>query len=1419
MKQYQKQTHNFEMDERKKFEEEGYVSKGASLRKGQAGGSAVLLAELAESKVAMRVKAKEIGRVTGLNRMKLDQTRSKREEKALAALLSTEGLTEEDAVQTIGQAMGYEGGAEGPMRTAILLYKLNSRAKEPNAPNARLQTLLQHVEGRFGAVMEGHPFITQLNRYGFAIGRIAELNGFGSRDRFKIARTIVLFGVNRPDQDNVMAVLRKSGHQNLLGIQKFNHIRNVLTVDSADAEQQMGAMLTWKTEKGDDDEAKVVEGRYKPISFYCQPTFAGPCSTVVNLLMGHVPLPSHRGEYLSILCRLNEIGRTHFFGSGDNVSVFIRLSKCNEVFIANEESRDPFALKVHLQRFVGKVDPEEEDKQKVFREVMYKMCLKYFLEFSRPIQRVTKSVTRNGRTGQLKVAMVPQLFFDTILRDEYYLKNYEEMVEQMFDMDDEEGLAELKPEYHGAKFAKSTAAAGFPYQTNRQNAMEDLQKYNKEIIDCINDDDSQETVLKKYPPMIQNQMKPKQEVFPLKTPLIPLRGKKEYSDSDIDLICGKNGYVEKGRFIWVPNSWLLIQTITFMSLISKCNRKNVFNEHAMMIRGYARETTGEDEQVPPNPHLDGVKVADLINLSKLVTTDGGFDLVVRYLNFERPYKPKGAENYRALVYSDNVYLSGILSDSISCDNIILAPGAPRHNYKERKGRYSGVVPRGTKVILSMDGAKMETSANEDFVDSLISAYCDAYGFPEILSTLFTKYIKFTVAGGQSVYGNFVFKQMHQGSGSGFTAEANFALSWICFVTYSEMQRARDGDLTRFDMHGFFKLCKKVGVTYTLERCVVVREFGKPLVYSGDICEIDFLGMGAVRIRTHSPFGDDYSYGPGLEEDRFDKALLFSKRDMKRMNQMKIQGILASKAVSLAMGGGVRDPAMCRILATMVLEGQHVFFNGGDELISAMVEEETDDLLLGLGKGISLKLVDCLQTASTRYMGDVDTVRIVTHIAETLTLLYTGLFSHKNSMETESSLESVDPARPLSTSGTLDEDEVGRVRAGKEELEESYNLRGEVADQESKQGMNEKFSELLKKFLETDKIVGHKSFVTKEKFHVVTVEKESMDRMVDIMSKGELYGEGLRSELKKYIIRFIKRNKHIYCTKFEGQREKIEKADNFVRKVNKQNQEFGEKIDKESRTLTAKTEYGVDVSLDAIKEPYVSMKVRFIGSESHGNITNFQSYITTRKLDTYLVDYKRRVRQICDVLERRGMRALIDLFDQSSIVKVAEMNANQECVQRFTIKMADDTEKVLLPAEYFLSSENLDVEEGEGVLRGEKYYKTVKHPTSVFSSKLRKGKLIYYRLTEMSLKVIEALIRLKDKFEEEGSKEKAKFLLGLLFATAFGAACRDYRPLVDISPPDSEEKEIISLDGAYITLSQVVKAACGKDPHPEEKERK
>jgi len=275
------------------------------------------------------------------------------------------------------------------------------------------------------------------------------------------------------------------------------------------------------------------------------------------------------------------------------------------------------------------------------------------------------------------------------------------------------------------------------------------------------------------------------------------------------------------------------------------------------------------------------------NLYKYTPAHGNYDLMVRWLFcLGSPTKdgPISGDTRKAANMSDNLYVTGILSSDmwVSIDVIELADSAPQALKEQVRlamiaietntptpgvniGKREILIPKGTFVVCSLDGAKMEYTIPPEIQQMLLMVMMIRAGMKmDFYKRRFKKYFEAFVGNSIIGFDKFFLKIAGQKSGHSLTVHMNNLPTFLLALVWLANTTANPPDI--------MAIALKLGFKLTLERVVIATPGEVPVQPNSTVLKIDMLGFG---IASH-PYDVRYKENAldELPPDTLDRQLLF-----------------------------------------------------------------------------------------------------------------------------------------------------------------------------------------------------------------------------------------------------------------------------------------------------------------------------------------------------------------------------------------------------------------------------------------------------------------------------------------------------------------------------------------------------------------
>lgn len=474
------------------------------------------------------------------------------------------------------------------------------------------------------------------------------------------------------------------------------------------------------------------------------------------------------------------------------------------------------------------------------------------------------------------------------------------------------------------------SGAGFPYGNEKKKlCIGDVAMRASAIWHSIQNNAQYNEVLHRNPDLILVQPKPKKEVYPL------------------------GGRIEKG------------DDNIFMRLARTAKTRTIFN--VPFLAGYAAQKffnlASNSQPTCFTPYRVGDQIeyvrmkTPLFSIHGFSPAHGNVDLLLRRIQQIHPFSTMSSD-YAAFGYSDNGYLSGVLSAAYSVKRSEL-----QFATIQLQGVFDGdndvvTLPAGTRVLISADGQRCESSTTRAFATRVITAYLLTLGVTqedESTSTLF-KYIMYTLlpvaCGAVGVIGETQFELPFNTSGNPLTFTFNDVLLYQILNEYTNQVLSEPG-IGKIDVERFLSLAHEFGVTLTIERVTILEPRGS--FFSSEVgreIEVDLLGFSVVARSPGTTFfndeGDDapdaFIMVPMLERARMIKQFLFTKSDSKD-DKEKDEALRCMRYFSLLFSGGIYDPFWVNLTIPYMLEHSNFISYMAPNVSSEYTEE--DDLLVGV----------------------------------------------------------------------------------------------------------------------------------------------------------------------------------------------------------------------------------------------------------------------------------------------------------------------------------------------------------------------------------------------------------------------------------------------------------------------------------------
>lgn len=455
----------------------------------------------------------------------------------------------------------------------------------------------------------------------------------------------------------------------------------------------------------------------------------------------------------------------------------------------------------------------------------------------------------------------------------------------------------------------------------------------RELLDPMLDD-LNEHLLFKFPYLQYVQLKNKQEVYAWKAPLTG-----EIDDEGESLDVKNNLQQEKTRSIY-NGSWVATKSAQFLYSMIKKDRKPSFEptgftevtvptvskdfvlwsemeedgdidelkSHVLKMPSNVNErlAVSQGKRLAPtgvSSRLEKIQKVQPINLCHGCEVGGNFDKLWRRIQCICPYNE--FPDFTICIYSDNLYMTGVLRDDAFLSGGVLSMrelgSDDSVDYKSDIIFATGEVigkdetarlKKGTRVLISLDGAKMEAATSEREVWKLSELCLEYHGVnfeehPDVFSYILAASRK-AMSGGIGFIGSTGIHLNQSCSGHPLTVDVNNFKTYWSSVNYLE-----DADYT-VDPIRMIRAASKAGVQLTVERIVVLPDKHKNLPDRGFVLNADILGNGVMLSDCVSilPDGSEHQVViPVLEYDRAIKALCFMKSSFDDSNR-------AAKCLSL-----------------------------------------------------------------------------------------------------------------------------------------------------------------------------------------------------------------------------------------------------------------------------------------------------------------------------------------------------------------------------------------------------------------------------------------------------------------------------------------------------------------------------------------
>jgi hypothetical protein len=472
------------------------------------------------------------------------------------------------------------------------------------------------------------------------------------------------------------------------------------------------------------------------------------------------------------------------------------------------------------------------------------------------------------------------------------------------------------------------SGAGFPYgNEKKRSCISDVADRAGIIWRSIHNNANYQQVLDRNPDLILMQPKPKKEVYALGAPI---------GETDENL---------------------------YLRLSATAKTRTIFN--ISFLAGYASQKlfslATNSQPTCFQPFLVGDYVeytrmrVPLFSIHGFSPAHGHVDLLLRRIQQVVPFI-NAPHDYAAFGYSDNAYVCGVLIKPYRVNRSELQFASLL-----LQGRYDTEteiieLPAGTRVMVSADGVRCESSTTRAFATRVITGYLLTLGITEkdeTTSTLF-KYVMYTllgaVCGPIGVVGETQIEIPFNTSGNPLTFTFNDVLLFQILNEYTNQVLSEPG-IDKIDIDRFLSLANEFGVTLTVERITILEPKG--VFFSDNVdreVEIDLLGFSVVAKSPGTTFfsdndvPDDYIMVPVLERARMVKQFLFTKSNETENSELDTS-LRCMRYLSLLFSGGIYDSFWVNSTIPYMLEHADFITYMAPKISSDYTDE--DDLMVGV----------------------------------------------------------------------------------------------------------------------------------------------------------------------------------------------------------------------------------------------------------------------------------------------------------------------------------------------------------------------------------------------------------------------------------------------------------------------------------------
>ena len=733
---------------------------------------------------------------------------------------------------------------------------------------------------------------------------------------------------------------------------------------------------------------------------YYDPTISGPDYSMIEAIKSSNFNVRDSGNLSSFIEQVLETMRSNFFGRGDITSLGLRLINCFKVYTLSQQWKHEHSQIYHdtwifkdAVDLLGKASAYQklpggepyrgpkaygkgvwEDGKGVGAST-YQRAFWYFSQFlgygstcdtegRHYFSRFDSELI--GLLGQGTEYTLPSRWLYA-----FYRKDYADEENPPLD------LAGYMREDSGALFRYVSTGvvnpinlhteAGLPYpkEIKKSDAFLDIFRMADKVYTDLNDNQMLESkLLEKYPDIALVVIKPKAEVFKLAKPA-PLVVDTP-SENVLNQFVNENAYLPKGRGIFVPCPWTAVPMGLITSYIS--------HKYISLFKSIYHRGSGE------SLFMDELN-EEMIPLKDLSFAYGMFDFFFRRVQCIFPFDTEhliSVEGFMCATYSDNFYIVGAVSDAFEIEEDTIFYFWDGLNYV--KMAPGSIVPAAARIYISADGEKAETASDVPDVVSYLKAFCEFFQLPPDVANFITTACKYTVNGGNGVFGNKQIDMGWQGSGNQLTFALNdFKMAQVC---WHYRQLTEPGKNRKVHWPTLKQVAKLYGASITLERVIVLPPIGQIVVQPGNELDVDLLGLSArvAHCSNYQSIGD--TVVPILAKERRVKAMSYSKSQEQKTHRLKDkdqrEARFEANAVVNKVNFGVK--AIALLLAGSVLESHEkdILYAGilgcGSALGTVLFEYSSHEIA-DIVQSDTIDIHALVETVSdTRFRNLIDTVQ-------------------------------------------------------------------------------------------------------------------------------------------------------------------------------------------------------------------------------------------------------------------------------------------------------------------------------------------------------------------------------------------------------------------------------------------------------------